>query len=110
MCVCVVDKGPLNASVVVYTPVEVDTRSVLLQCVVMDAVPSQISVLWLIDGDERTGWTESGWTGPDDSASQCTRAQITIPAEEWREAAHVIQCLVQYGNTSASRILQRQSE
>ncbi|KAF4080657.1 hypothetical protein AMELA_G00173930 [Ameiurus melas] len=61
--VVITDNGPLKPSIVLYTPTDVDSPSVPPACVVMDAFPSQISVLWLIDGDERTGWTESGWTG-----------------------------------------------
>ncbi|XP_060760547.1 immunoglobulin lambda-1 light chain-like isoform X2 [Neoarius graeffei] len=106
--VVITDKSPLKPSIVLYTPMEVDTPTVLLQCVVMNAVPSQIRVSWLIDEDERTGWTESGWTGHGDSASEYTRAQILIPVEEWREAAHVIECVVTYGNESMSQTLQRQ--
>ncbi|XP_058260441.1 immunoglobulin kappa light chain-like [Hemibagrus wyckioides] len=102
----VVVTGPLNLSVVVYTPVvEEDDPSVLLQCVVMDTVPSQVRVWWLVDDEERTGWTESGWTGYDDSASEYTRAQIRITAEEWSEAT--IECVVNYKNQTVSRTVPR---
>ncbi|KAK3525332.1 hypothetical protein QTP86_029838 [Hemibagrus guttatus] len=94
--------GPLNLSVVLYTPeVEEDDASVLLQCVVMDAVPSQVRVWWLVDDEERTGWIESGWTEHDDSATEYTRAQIRVSAEEWDEVT--IQCVVNYKNQTVSR-------
>ncbi|KAM9434624.1 immunoglobulin lambda-1 light chain-like [Clarias gariepinus] len=109
--VVITEKGPLQPSIIPYTPLEVemnvDAFSVLLQCAVMDAVPSQIRVWWLIDGEERTGWTESGWTRHDESVSEYTRAQIIIPAEEWIKAAHTIECVVQYENMSISQTLQR---
>ncbi|XP_058260393.1 uncharacterized protein LOC131362419 isoform X2 [Hemibagrus wyckioides] len=109
--VVVTDTGPLNLSVVVYTPVveevEEDDPSVLLQCVVMDTVPSQVRVWWLVDDEEHTGWTESGWTGQDDSASEYTRAQIRITAEEWSEAT--IECVVNYKNQTVSRTVPRPS-
>ncbi|KAM9434273.1 M1-specific T cell receptor beta chain-like isoform 2-T2 [Clarias gariepinus] len=111
--VVITEKGPLQPSIIPYTPLEVemdvDASSVLLQCAVMDAVPSQIRVWWLIDGEERTGWTESGWTRHDESASEYTRAQIIIAAEEWIEAYHTIECVVQYENMSISQTLQRHS-
>ncbi|KAK3508504.1 hypothetical protein QTP70_031362 [Hemibagrus guttatus] len=109
--VVVTDTGPLNLSVVLYTlvveevevevEVEEDDASVLLQCVVMDAVPSQVRVWWLVDDEERTGWTESGWTGHNNSAAEYTRAQIRVSAEEWNEVT--IQCVVNYKNQTVSR-------
>ncbi|XP_060720819.1 uncharacterized protein LOC132842170 isoform X1 [Tachysurus vachellii] len=101
--VVVTDTGPVKLSVVLYTPVEVevDAPSVLLQCVVMDVVPSQVRVSWLVDKDERTGWTDSGWTGHDDAASVYTRAQIRVPVEEWSYAT--IQCVVMYTNQTVYR-------
>ncbi|XP_027033658.2 immunoglobulin lambda-1 light chain-like isoform X2 [Tachysurus fulvidraco] len=104
--VVVTDTGPVKPSVVLYTPVEVeeemeleveeDAPSVLLQCVVMDVVPSQVKVSWLVDEDERTGWTDSDWTGHDNAASEYTRAQIRVSVKEWNYAT--IQCVVKYKN------------
>ncbi|XP_060721504.1 uncharacterized protein LOC132842704 isoform X1 [Tachysurus vachellii] len=101
--VVVTDKGPVKLSVVLYTPVdvEVDAPSVLLQCVVMDVVPSQVKVSWLVDEDKRTGWTDSGWTGHDNAASEYTRAQIRVPVEEWSDTN--IQCVVMYTNQTVYR-------
>ncbi|TSK28308.1 THAP domain-containing protein 7 [Bagarius yarrelli] len=87
---------------------KVDAPLVLLQCLVMDVIPSQISVWWIVDEDLRSGWTESGWAEHNNSAFEYTRAQIRIPADEWRAAAH-IQCVVKYGNETVSRSLQRQA-
>ncbi|XP_027033764.2 immunoglobulin lambda-1 light chain-like isoform X2 [Tachysurus fulvidraco] len=106
--VVVTDTGPVKPTVVLYAPVHVeveeemeleveeDAPSVLLQCVVMDVVPSQVKVSWLVDEDERTGWTDSDWTGHDNAASENTRAQIRVSVKEWMDAT--IQCVVKYKN------------
>ncbi|XP_062845265.1 uncharacterized protein LOC134303720 [Trichomycterus rosablanca] len=104
--VVVTERGPLNPSIVTYTPLEVDGTTVLLQAAVMNVVPTQVDVFWIIDEEKRSGWTESGWMGNQDSASEFTRAQIRISAEEWSGAAHV-QCVVAWDGRNVSKTLER---
>ncbi|KAK1805341.1 hypothetical protein P4O66_019177, partial [Electrophorus voltai] len=104
--VIVTDPGLLKPSISMYSPSDIGGRTVTLQCLVKGAVPSQVSVAWIIDQSERTGLTESAWTENSDSAEECTRATVTVSTEEWTKATHV-ECVVVYDGTKISKTLNR---
>ncbi|KAK6323816.1 hypothetical protein J4Q44_G00061550 [Coregonus suidteri] len=71
---------------------EVDGFFIPLLCLVLEVVPSQVRVFWLIDGREESGLTDSTWTNNSDSATEFTRNQILVQAEEWGQTSRVYMC------------------
>lgn len=87
-----------------YSPDETYSSAVLLQCLVTGVVPSQVRVFWIMGQKEHTGWTESAWTNNTDSATEFTRAHISIPLEEWTQV-NEIKCIVEYVGKNISKTL-----
>lgn len=87
-----------------YPPDITHTSAVQLQCLVTGVVPTQVSVFWLIGQKKYTGWTESAWTNDTDSATEFTRAHISLPFEEWTQN-NEIKCIVQYVDKNISKTL-----
>ncbi|XP_029587794.1 uncharacterized protein LOC115173641 isoform X2 [Salmo trutta] len=69
-----------------------------LLCLVLNVVPSQVHVFWLIDGREDSGLTLSTWTDNNDSATEFTMNQILVQAEEWNRG-------VQYSTGMCTMVL-----
>ncbi|CAB1351019.1 unnamed protein product, partial [Coregonus sp. 'balchen'] len=86
---------------------EVDGFFIPLLCLVLEVVPSQVRVFWLIDGREESGLTDSTWTNNSDSATEFTRNQILVQAEEWDRRAEFT-CVVEFeGQNITKTLLQR---
>ncbi|XP_065139541.1 uncharacterized protein [Paramisgurnus dabryanus] len=89
---------------ILYSPNEMDTSVVSLQCLVSGVVPFQVRVFWMIGDKERTGWTESAWTDDTDSATEFIRAHLSLPVEEWNSGDE-INCTAEYDGKNISKAL-----
>ncbi|XP_070995661.1 immunoglobulin kappa light chain-like [Oncorhynchus clarkii lewisi] len=87
---------------------EVDRIFIPLLCLVLEVVPSQVRVFWLIDGREESGLTDSTWTDNSDSATEFTRNQIIVQAQEWDRRAEFT-CVVEFEGKNITKTLLQQN-
>ncbi|KAL7829235.1 hypothetical protein AOLI_G00301200 [Acnodon oligacanthus] len=94
-------------TVTLYIPDESNSSDVLLQCLVMGAVPSEVRVSWVVSHTVLTGWTESAWTDDSGSALEFTRAHVLVPSESWMDN---VECVVELDGRTISKSLKRGSD
>ncbi|XP_055749127.1 immunoglobulin kappa light chain-like [Salvelinus fontinalis] len=83
---------------------EGDSSFIPLLCLVLEVVPSQVRVFWLIDGREESGLTDSTWTDNSESATEFTRNQILVQAEEWNRRTEFT-CVVEFEGKNLTKTL-----
>ncbi|KAJ8386507.1 hypothetical protein AAFF_G00169770 [Aldrovandia affinis] len=78
-----------------------------LMCLLIDVVPQQARVFWLVDGEEKSGLTGSIWTKDGDAVIESTQNQVLVPAEVWERGASCT-CVVEFDGRIASKSVERQ--
>ena len=100
-----VDGTKAPPTIEILKPLNSYHSSVSLLCLVSGVIPSQVHVFWLIDGREDSGLTESTWTDNSDSATEFTRNQILVKAEEWDRGAECT-CVVEFEGQYINKTVQ----
>ncbi|XP_010872035.2 immunoglobulin kappa light chain [Esox lucius] len=95
-----------STTIKIFSSPDSDGSSVPLMCLVSGLVPSQVRVYWLINGREESGLTESARTDNSDQATEFTRNQILVQAEEWDRGAECT-CVVEFEGQNITKTVQR---
>ncbi|CDQ57345.1 unnamed protein product [Oncorhynchus mykiss] len=103
------EKGTKAPTIQIVSSPEVDRIFIPLLCLVLEVVPSQVRVFWLIDGREESGLTDSTWTDNSDSATEFTRNQIIVQAQEWDRRAEFT-CVVEFEGKNITKTLLQKND
>ncbi|XP_064201578.1 uncharacterized protein LOC135260257 [Anguilla rostrata] len=76
-----------------------------LLCMIAGVVP-KARMFWVIDGRERSGFTDTVWTKYGDEVVESTQSQVLVPAEQWERGA-VCTCVVEFDGRNTSKSVQK---
>lgn len=98
----------VSPSVELFSPSDFLDPDIPFICWVAHAVPSEIRVIWVVNGNEYIGLTESVWWRKNDPSTEFTQSKFWISKSDWEEGK-LFSCIVEAGGKNISKSIRSKS-